>query len=266
MSDKSLDGAYAIETPDDSVKLYRSWAETYDSQFAAAHGYVMPRQIARIFADEGGAGPVLDIGAGTGLVAEALGGLGADGHGADGHGADGHGADGRDADGLGADGHGADGRDADGHGADRGAEADGTGAENLGAGELEVDAIDISQEMLDVAGAKGLYRQRFCADLTAPLDIPDASYAGLISAGTFTHGHVGPVCLPELMRIARPGALFVLSINAGVFDQAGFGSAFAGLVADGLITPVGFRRARFYEGADHDYMDDTGLVAIFHRC
>lgn len=211
MSDKqNLDGAYALETPEDSVRLYRGWAETYDTEFAARHGYRIPDQVAGTFRDAGGAGPVLDIGAGTGLVAAAL---------------------------------------------------------STACPGTEVDGIDISQEMLDVAGAKGLYRARLCADLTRPLEIPDQSYGGFTSAGTFTHGHVGPVCLPELMRVARPGALFVVSIKEDVFDAARFGSAFARLVADSAITPLRFRHIRYYEeGAEHEHADDTGLLAIFNRC
>ncbi|MEM1300844.1 MAG: methyltransferase domain-containing protein [Pseudomonadota bacterium] len=205
MSDPSLDGAYALETPEDSVKLYRGWAETYDATFAESQGYIVPRQVAELFRAEGGQGPVLDIGAGTGLVA----------------------------------------------------------AEMTG---VEVDGIDISQEMLDVAAGKGLYRNRICADLTEPLAIEDATYRGFTSAGTFTHGHVGPGCLPGLMRIAAPGALFVLAINWQVFDEAKFGSAFAELVARGRISPVNFRSIRYYaDGADHDHAEDTGLLAVFRR-
>lgn len=203
--------AYALRTPEDSVRLYRGWAADYDETFAQAHGYVAPREIARAWLAEAApdgrpvSGPVLDVGAGTGLVAEHLRGL-------------------------------------------------------------TVDAVDISQEMLDAAGTKGLYRRRIRADLTQPLDIADACYAGMVSAGTFTHGHVGAACLPELMRIAMPGAVFALSINAQAFDAAGFGSAFAGLVADGAITPIRFRRAPIYEGAAHEHAGDTMLVALFRRC
>lgn len=200
-----LEHAYALRTPEDSIRLYADWAATYDETFARSHGYVAAREVALAFLGETGERePVLDIGAGTGLVAEHL-------------------------------------------------------------RELSVDGIDISREMLDVAGAKGLYRRRIRADLTRPLAIETASYGGLVSCGTFTHGHVGPVCLPELMRIARRDALFVLSIKPEVFDEAGFGSAFAGLVADGAITPVGFRRVRIYENATHDHADDTSLLAVFRR-
>ena len=205
-TETSLEGAYSLKTPEDSVKLYRDWAETYDSGFADKMGYVYARNVAEALLGElGGATPeVLDIGAGTGLVAEELPGL-------------------------------------------------------------TVDAIDISQEMLDVAGAKGLYRERICADLTKPLDIADAKYGAMVSAGVFTHGHVGPSCLPELMRIAAPGAVFVLGINSEVFDSAGFGSAFAGLVADGLISPVQFRKAACYADADHDHADTVIILAVFRR-
>lgn len=204
MEKETLDGAYALETPEDSVKLYAGWAENYDETFAAAHGYAYPRHIAEIFGGLGIDGPVLDIGAGTGLVAEHLSGI--------------------------------------------------------------VDGIDISGEMLAAAAAKGLYRRRIEADLTGPLPIEDGHYVGFISAGTFTHGHVGPECLAELMRIARPGAVFCLGINARAFDGAGFGSAFAALVAGGTITPVSFRRIRVYaEGATHEHAEDTSLVAIFER-
>ncbi len=198
--------AYALRTPADLAQLYRDWAESYDETFVRSHGYVAAHEAARAFLAEAGAapGPVLDVGAGTGQVAEHL-------------------------------------------------------------RELTVDGIDISREMLDVAAAKGLYRRRMVADLTQKLPVDDASYDGLVSSGTFTHGHVGPVCLPELMRVARPRALFVLSIKPEVFDEAGFGSAFASLVAERAITPVDFRRTRIYENASHDHAEDTTLLALFRR-
>lgn len=205
-TETSLEGAYSLKTPEDSVNLYRDWADTYDSGFADKMGYVYAKNVASALLGElEGATPnVLDIGAGTGLIAEELPGL-------------------------------------------------------------TVDGIDISQEMLDVAGAKGLYRDRICADLTQTLDIADAKYGAMVSAGVFTHGHVGPSCLPELMRIAAPGAIFVLGINSEVFDSAGFGSAFAELVADAMIEPVRFRKVACYADVDHDRVDTVIILAVFRR-
>lgn len=201
-----LKHAYEMKTPADSVELYRKWAPDYDQTFAETHGYVAPRKIAATYRALMGSQPqpVLDIGAGTGLLGEEL-------------------------------------RD------------------------LTIDAIDISAEMLGMAESKGIYRRHICADLTASLDIENASYGGFVSAGTFTHGHVGPACLPELMRIARPGALFVLGIRSDAFDKVGFGSAFAALVADEAIEPISFQHLDVYESAEHDHAGDTYLTAVFRR-
>ncbi|MEX0369750.1 MAG: class I SAM-dependent methyltransferase [Tateyamaria sp.] len=68
----TLDGAYALQTPDDSVRLYADWADTYDTEFARNSDYILHEQVARHFVNIGGFGPVLDIGAGTGLCGAAL--------------------------------------------------------------------------------------------------------------------------------------------------------------------------------------------------
>lgn len=67
-----LDDAYALKTPEDSRRLYADWAASYDAEFAEATGYRLPEAVAAAFAALGGGGPVLDVGAGTGLVAERL--------------------------------------------------------------------------------------------------------------------------------------------------------------------------------------------------
>lgn len=200
-----LDEAYEIHGPDEARRLYGDWAETYDESFGRAWGYIAPREIAGILKSEcDPMGEILDIGAGTGLVAEHLQGL-------------------------------------------------------------TVDAIDITPEMLGVARDKGLYRTLMLGDLTATLDIPDCSYDGIVSCGTFTHGHVGPECFPELLRITRPGAVFVCGTIGPVLDGSGFGSELARMVAKGLITPVAWRDIPIYEGAEHPHKDDRGLVMMFHR-
>ncbi|WP_299367059.1 class I SAM-dependent methyltransferase [uncultured Tateyamaria sp.] len=74
--DPDLDRAYALKTPEDSVRLYRDWADTYDRDFAQASDYVLPAEVSRHYAVLGGFGPVLDVGAGTGLCGAALAGRG----------------------------------------------------------------------------------------------------------------------------------------------------------------------------------------------
>jgi predicted TPR repeat methyltransferase len=203
---EDLDGAYSLRTPDDSVRHYRDWADRYDRDFAAGMDYRSPAAIAAAFAALGGRGPVLDVGAGTGLVAEAL------------------------------------------------------AREGIG----PVDGIDISAEMLAIAAAKGVYRRTILADLTRALPIESSVYSGLISAGTFTHGHVGPEAFEELLRIARPGAVFAVTVHAAVYDRDGFATAFARL-SDRI---AGFRTEPFRiygPGADGAHAQDSGWIVSFAR-
>lgn len=67
-----LDAAYSLQTPEDSRRLYAEWADDYDAGFARNQDYRLHEVTARAFADAGGAGPILDVGAGTGLCGEAL--------------------------------------------------------------------------------------------------------------------------------------------------------------------------------------------------
>ncbi|MBK0327506.1 class I SAM-dependent methyltransferase [Rhodobacteraceae bacterium F11138] len=71
-----LKTAYALKTPDDSRRLYAEWAGDYDDSFAAREDYQLHIQTARAFVAAGGQGPVLDVGAGTGLCGAVLADLG----------------------------------------------------------------------------------------------------------------------------------------------------------------------------------------------
>ena len=86
----------------------------------------------------------------------------------------------------------------------------GTGlvGENLrGRGYTHIDALDISQEMLDVTKEKDIYSKLICAALgDEPVsEIATGEYDGLISSGAFTEGHIGPGGFREVVRQVKPG-------------------------------------------------------------
>lgn len=68
----SLKAAHALQGRNDVLDLYGAWADTYDTGFAMDQGYQIPREVALAYQEIGGQGPVLDVGAGTGLVAEEM--------------------------------------------------------------------------------------------------------------------------------------------------------------------------------------------------
>jgi predicted TPR repeat methyltransferase len=205
MSD--LDKAYALNGPEDCARLYADWAASYDAGFAADMDYRLPAHVAAAFLAHGGGpgGPVLDVGAGTGLLAAAL--------------------------------------------REQGLTA-------------EIDGIDLSPDMLARAQEKRLYTRLVAADVTQPLALPRA-YAGIVSSGTFTHGHVGPDALGHLEAVAAPGALFALSINAGVYRDKGFDIALSRRPSVTLIE-VSIYGPRARAGTD-GHADDRALIALWRH-
>lgn len=85
----------------------------------------------------------------------------------------------------------------------------------------QVDALDASPGMLEVARGKDTYREFHHAFLGQPLPFEDEKYAAVVSTGVFTAGHVGVEGLPELFRVVRAGGVIVLTVKMTVWE-AGF--------------------------------------------
>lgn len=210
MSDKTPDlkAAYALQTPQDSVRLYAEWAGDYDQSFAAREDYQLHIHTARAFVTAGGQGPVLDVGAGTGLCGAVL--------------------------------------------------------SDLGVG--PIDATDISGEMLAQAMRKDIYRDAIQADLNAGIPAPAGSYSGIVSSGTFTTGHVGPDAIDALLRVARRGAQFALSINARHYVSEGFAAKFAALRQQDRISNLRLPEVPIYgDMANGPHKTDTAMIALFEK-
>ena len=120
-----------------------------------------------------------------------------------------------------------------------------------------------------VEGAPGLAKTRAIkalgnmieGDLSLKLPIHDNKYNYIISAGTFTHGHVGASALDELLRISKPGSLFCISINSAYFETAGFERKFQELGEN--IFQLELRPVQIYFGGEHH--DEQATIAIFTK-
>jgi len=68
--DDLLARAYALETPGESLALYKDWADTYDHHMEQGLQYRSPAAIAEIFAEyvTDKSAAILDVGCGTGLT------------------------------------------------------------------------------------------------------------------------------------------------------------------------------------------------------
>lgn len=142
------------------------------------------------------------------------------------------------------------------------------GAELARLGVSVVDGIDISPEMLAEAGAKThdgrpLYRKLIEADLTRSTALADRAYAGVVSAGAFTHGIFGPEAILELLRAAGFGARFALGINSAHFEEFTFDNWLRERQTSGQIAGLNFVLRPIYRDADRADPDQWSQVAVF---
>ena len=197
----SLQNAYDLKSPDDNIKLYSVWAETYDISFIDDMQYELHFAVAEEFVLNGGKGLILDVGAGTGAVAEAL----------------------------------------------------------LQKAKFCIEATDISEEMLKVADSKNIYKRSFFSDLTKEIPVTNSSYDGVVSSGTFTHGHVGPSSISELVRITKPGGLITISINEKHWISLNFESEVEKL--NQYTRNYTLKKISIYgEHSKHDHKDDKAVI------
>ena len=158
-----LGAVYESKSTSDVAALYDTWAKTYDAEMALA-GYRHPSICLALLSRHlpKGAAPILDAGAGTGLIGEWLGIM----------------------------------------------------------GYPHVEALDISEGMLAVAKTKSAYQAFHQLALGQTLPFATGHFAGVISAGVFTTGHVGAEGLDELVRITRPGGIIVLTVKGTLWTAS----------------------------------------------
>ena len=76
-----------------------------------------------------------------------------------------------------------------------------------------IEGVDFSQEMLDIANQKNIYQSLKLVDLTKKLEYENDSFEAIICAGTFTCGHVGPETLREMVRVTKKGGYICFTVR-----------------------------------------------------
>ena len=172
-----LGSVYEAKDQKDVADLYDKWAATYDDEMAEV-GYRHPQACVALFARHVhvASSPLLDAGAGTGLIGRWL--------------------------------------------------------QTLGY--RDVEALDVSAGMLDVARRKNCYSAFHQLALGGPLPFANGAYQGIISAGVFTSGHVGVEGLDELVRVCGRGGAIVLTVKCTLWD-GGFSDRVDELVKAGHL-------------------------------
>jgi predicted TPR repeat methyltransferase len=133
---------------------------------------------------------------------------------------------------------------------------------------LKITGVDISAEMLAEASklkridGSPVYHDLIEVDLTA--ELPKKSFDAMISAGTFTHGHLGPQTLISLIQLVSVNGWFAIGINAQHFELRGFDAVLRETQDFGVISAVRFFEEQVY-GPSSPHYGDTTQIAIFSR-
>ena len=191
-ADDLLARAYALTGIDgaETKALYRDWAATYDDTMLEGLGYQSPAKVAALLASQNPAlgANILDVGCGTGLLAEHLRALGF----------------------------------------------------------ANIDGLDFSADMLAEAQRLKRINNAYYRDLNQPLPPPDQRYDYLVSTGTFTHGHVNALCLPELMNWLVDGGMLIATVHQHVWSQGLFDQTIERMQRDGFLKSVDMEKGTLF--------------------
>lgn len=102
----------------------------------------------------------------------------------------------------------------------------------------DLEGLDLSPEMLALAGARGGYAKLTQAELGKKLPWPDGHFEAFFSTGVFTEGHAPASGLDELIRITRSGGHAILTVRDVLLERADFNEKFADLKQAGRWTAV----------------------------
>ncbi len=124
-----------------------------------------------------------------------------------------------------------------------------TGKHVKSTGVTRLDGLDISPEMIEVARSREIYRNLLVADINQDFDIADDSYDAIISSGTFTHGHVGPKPMLEILRVLKPGGLLACTVHFELWHAMKFDAMFATLISSNQIQCLALHEGPYYDNS-----------------
>lgn len=96
-----------------------------------------------------------------------------------------------------------------------------TAEELFALGYKNVDGLDMSMSMLEVAKAKGILQNIICdsVDGNHQTDIPTDTYDAIICTGTFAPGQMDQGSFPELTRITKSGGYILFNISFKYLEE-----------------------------------------------
>ncbi len=135
-----------------------------------------------------------------------------------------------------------------------------TANEMFKAGYTNLYGIDLSEDMVQVAQNRGIYNGVKAGDITLALEYEDNEFDGVISSGTFTHGHVGSEPLYEIFRIIQPNGVLACTVHQDLWQSREFDRVFQDLEKQNQIRCLSLEFDRYFENEE-----PTGWFCVYQK-
>ena len=89
-------------------------------------------------------------------------------------------------------------------------------------GYQNIDGLDPSAGMLDIARNKQIYQNLHQLYLDTDIELPASSYDAIIAAGVLTHGHAPPEALDGMLKLLKVGGVIIFSLSEIAYTDFAF--------------------------------------------
>lgn len=113
------------------------------------------------------------------------------------------------------------------------------------AGFAPIDGTDFSEEMLEIARAKGVYRNLLNSDASDPLPFEPGAYRHMAAVGLFSPGHAPASLIHDAVAKLPSGGCLVFTLNEHALEDASYEGAIREVV------DAGGAELLFKEHGDH---------------
>lgn len=100
-------------------------------------------------------------------------------------------------------------------------------------GYTDLVAMDLSQNMLEEARKKNVYRELHQMVMGESLGFATDSFDATICVGVLTIGHAPASSLDELVRVTRPGGYIIFTLHTDMYQNSGYKEKQTALESEG---------------------------------
>jgi len=123
-----------------------------------------------------------------------------------------------------------------------------------------ITGLDLSEEMLAVAAAKGCYGRLVAADLSGPLPFAPGAFGVITCIGALLAGHLDCGAFVRMARMLPPGGVLLADVEGGTFEDEGYAAALERLQREGVLAEVAQEAGHFHAPGQGEAMHGWFVV------